>query len=192
MAGGRSRRLGQDKALLTAGGETLLARTVRRLGEVAAEILVMGPAQRSAQAPGTRVIPDTTPGEGPLPALAAALATMRGERLVAVATDMPFLNTALLTYLVERSVEYDVVVPCAGGRTQQLHAVYSRACLPFIEEQLAVGDRKIGRFFPRVRTLIVEEEEVRRLDPDLRSFCNINTVEDWQAAAAILAREEAR
>ena len=179
LAGGRSSRFGRDKALLTLDGETLLARAVRILGGLTGEVLVLGPPERAAQAPSARVIPDERPGDGPLPALATALREMRGERLIAVATDMPLLNAELLAYLLDRSDDYDVTVPRVGGRTQQLHAVYARTCLPAIQEQLARDDLKIDRFFSRVRTLVVEEDEIARLDPHFRSFRNINTEADW-------------
>lgn len=179
LAGGRSSRFGRDKALLELDGEPLLSRAARILSEVAAELLVMGPPERAALAPDARILPDERPGDGPLPALAAALRAMRGDRMIAVATDMPLLNIDLLRALLERSEGYDVIVPRVGGRTQQLHAVYTRACLPVIEAQLERGDLKIDRFFGDVRTLVIEEDEIARLDPRLLSFRNINTEEDW-------------
>ena len=179
LAGGRSSRFRRDKALLEIEGETLLARAVRILRDLAGEVLVLGPAERATHAPDARVIPDERPGDGPLPALATALREMHGERMIAVATDMPLLNPALLAYLLDRSAGYDVTVPRVGGRTQQLHAVYARACLPAIDEQLARNDLKIDRFFDSVRTQIIEEDEIARLDPEFRSFRNINTETDW-------------
>src|SRR5687767_11220565 len=89
LAGGRSSRFGRDKALLELGGETLLARAVRVLSGVAGEVLVLGPPERAVQAPTARILPDERPGDGPLPALASALRAMRGDRILAVATDMP-------------------------------------------------------------------------------------------------------
>jgi molybdopterin-guanine dinucleotide biosynthesis protein A len=182
LAGGAGRRFGRDKALLTLDGETLLARVVRILGGVAAEVLVLGPSERASLLNGlpARVIPDDRPGSGPLPAIATALRRMRGERTVAVATDMPLLNPALLAYLLDRSDGYDVTVPRVGGRGQPLHAVYARTCLPFIEAQLARGDLAIHRIFSEVRTLTIEEDEIARIDPELLSFRNVNTPADWE------------
>lgn len=165
----------------------MLARAVRTLESVVGEVLVLGPPERAAQAPGARVLPDERPGDGPLPALATALRAMRGERMIAVATDMPLLNPTLLAMLLDRSAGYDVTVPRVGGRTQQLHAVYARSCLPAIEEQLARDDLKIDRFFGSVRTLVVEEDEITRLDPALLSFRNINTQADWDGVQRIAA-----
>ncbi|MGH2603679.1 MAG: molybdenum cofactor guanylyltransferase [Dehalococcoidia bacterium] len=179
LAGGRSRRLGRDKALLELDGEPLVVRAVRTLSGLAAEVLVLGPPERAILAPGARVIPDERPGDGPLPALATALREMRGDRMIAVATDMPLLNAALLTYLLDRSEGYDATVPRVGGHTQQLHAVYARTCLPAIEAQLARDDLRISRLLGCVRTLVIEEEEIARLDPGFLSFRNVNTAADW-------------
>lgn len=185
LAGGRSSRLGQDKALLRLDGETLLARAVRTLSGVCDEVLVVGPHARADVVPDVRVVPDERPGVGPLGGIAAALRSMGGDRLLAVATDMPLLNVELLRHLIALSDGYDVTIPRVEGRTQQLHAVYARACLPVIDDQLARDDFKIDRFFARVRVRIVEEDDVRRIDPDLRSFRNVNTAADWEAVQAL-------
>jgi molybdopterin-guanine dinucleotide biosynthesis protein A len=179
LAGGRSSRLGRDKAVLELDGEPLLTRVVRTLSDLAAEVLVLGPPERAIHARGARVIPDKHPGDGPLPALATALREMRGDRMIAVATDMPLLNAGLLAYLLDRSEGSDVTVPRVGGRTQQLHAVYARGCLPAIEAQLARDDLRVDGFFRSVRTLVIEEEEIARLDPKFLSFRNVNTEADW-------------
>ncbi len=187
LAGGRSSRLGRDKALIEVGGETLLARAVRILSGVCGEVLVIGPPERRAVVPGVRVVVDERPGVGPLGGIATALRAMRGDRLLAIATDMPLLNPDLLRYLLALAPEHDVTIPRVEGRTQQLHAVYARSCLPAIDEQLARDDFKIDRFFAQVRVRIVEEDEVRRFDPDLRSFRNINTEDDWRMVQKMLA-----
>jgi molybdopterin-guanine dinucleotide biosynthesis protein A len=189
LAGGRSTRLGRDKALLTLHGEPLLARTVRLLRAVCDEVLVVGPPERAAVVPDTRVLPDERPGSGPLGGIATALRAMAGDRLLAVATDMPLLRPALLHYLLTASHGFDVTVPRVEGRTHQLCAVYSRACLPLIDAQLARGDFKIDRFFTQVRLRIVDEAELRPYDPELLSFRNVNTEADWQAVQALTRQE---
>jgi molybdopterin-guanine dinucleotide biosynthesis protein A len=188
LAGGRSTRLGRDKALLALDGEPLLARAVRLLREVCAEVLVVGPLERASVVPGVRVLADERPSSGPLGGIATALRAMSGDRLLAVATDMPFLRPALLRYLLTISTGFDVTVPRVEGRTHQLCAVYSRACLPLIDAQLARGEYKIDRFFGQVRLRVVEEDELRPFDPELLSFRNVNTEADWQAVQAIAAR----
>ena len=188
LAGGRSSRLGRDKALLELGGEPLLARAVRLLRAVVDEVIVVGPAERAAVVPGVRIVPDERPGVGPLGGIASALRATEAPYLLVVATDMPLLNVDLLRYLLSLAPGHDIVLPRVEGRTQQLHAVYSRACLPLIDAQLARDDFKIDRFFAQARVRLVEEDEARRFDPDLLSFRNINTEADWQAVQRIAGR----
>ncbi|MBI4497370.1 MAG: molybdenum cofactor guanylyltransferase [Chloroflexi bacterium] len=187
LAGGRSRRMGQDKALLRLAGRTLLERALDTLRSVAQEVLVIGPPERAALAGGARLVPDAFPGTGPLGAIATALQAIQSDRAVLVACDMPFLSAPLLRYLVACSEGYDVTLPRTAAHTEQLHAVYHRACLPAILEQLAAGDLKIDRFFAKVRVRYVDETELRAIDPDLRSLWNLNTPEDWANARRILA-----
>src|SRR5579875_3832675 len=111
MAGGKSSRLGRDKALLTIDGETLLARALRCVASVTAEQLVIGPPERAAQAPGVRVVPDAYPGSGPLGGIYSALQAASHDSVLVVACDMPFLNGALLAYLLTLAPGYDVVLP---------------------------------------------------------------------------------
>jgi molybdopterin-guanine dinucleotide biosynthesis protein A len=187
MAGGQSRRLGRDKALLEINGETLLARALRIVGEVTAERFIIGPAERREQAPGVRVLADELPGSGPLGGIYTALRAASHDLVLVVACDMPFLNPGLLRYLLSLAPGCDVVLPRVDGRGEQLHAVYARSCIEPIAAQLRSGDFKIDRFFARVRVRAVEEDELRRHDPDLRSFRNVNTPEDWAAAQALLS-----
>ena len=186
MAGGRSSRLGRDKALLEIEGEPLLVRAVRLLSALCDEVIVIGPPERAGIVPNVRVAPDERPGVGPLGGIATALRAAGNERILAVATDMPLLNAGLLRHLLTVDPDADVVIPRVEGRTQQLHAVYARTCLPVIDDQLARDDFKIDRFFASVRVHVIEEDEVRRFDADLHSFRNINTESDWQAVQALL------
>ncbi len=188
MAGGQSRRFGRDKALLVLDGEPLLARAVRLLRPLSDDVLVLGPPHRAAVVPGIRVISDEVPGMGPLGGIATALRAARYPAVLVVATDMPLLQPALLRHLIALSQDADVVIPRSGGFTEQLCAIYSRACLPFIDAQVARGDYKIDRFFPLVRTRYVDEPELRRFDFELLSFRNINTDDDWQALQALAGR----
>ena len=186
MAGGKSRRLGRDKALLSVNGETLLQRALRTLAEVTSRQLVVGPPERRTQAGAAMVVSDAFPDSGPLGGIYTALQAADADRVLVVACDMPFLNVELLRYLCDQTDDYDVVLPRVGGRGEQLHAVYGRACLEPIRRRLERGDLKIDRFFGEVRVRTVDEDELRRFDPELRSFHNINTTEDWAEAEALL------
>ncbi|NIN67699.1 MAG: NTP transferase domain-containing protein [Anaerolineae bacterium] len=190
LAGGRSARLGRDKAFLQVNGQLLIERILRRLGQVSEEtIIVANEVDRYEQFEGI-VIADVYPGKGALGGIFSGLKRAANHHSLVVACDMPFLNVSLLRYMQGLAADYDVVIPRVGGLTEALHAIYSKNCLPFMERQLQMGDLRIIRFFPQVRVRYVEQEEIEAFDPEHLSFFNINSQEDLDRARAIWPREE--
>lgn len=185
-AGGVSRRMGRPKALLPApgGGEPLIRHIATLLRPLAGDLLVIAndPAIGAAlnERP-ARFLVDAFPGTGPLGGLATGLASIDGW-CICVACDLPFVQPAVFRYLVAQSEDgWDAVVPLVAGRPQPLHALYHRRCLPAVETLLRAGGRRMDGFFGEVRCRFVGEEELRPIDPELRSFVNVNTPEEWAA-----------
>ncbi len=184
LAGGKSSRLGQDKALLRlTGGVTLVEATVERLRPLVDEVLVVASdGGRLGQLP-ARVVADVFPDGGALGGIYSGLAAARHEYALVVACDMPFLNPDLLRYLLELPRDYDALLPrLAGGLLEPLHAAYARACCEPIRARLAAGRYRVVGFLDAVRVRYVEEPELRLLDPELRSFYNVNTPEELEKA----------
>jgi len=182
MAGGKSRRFGQDKALLRLGGETLLARSLRILGSLTAVQLVIGPPERGPESGPATVVSDAFPDSGPLGGIYTALRASTCPHVLVVACDMPFLNVDLLRYLLTLMDEADIVLPRIDSHGEQLHAIYASSCLDPMKRRLESADYKIDRVFGDVRVRTVEEDELRLYDPELRSFWNVNTPADWECA----------
>jgi molybdopterin-guanine dinucleotide biosynthesis protein A len=109
--------------------------------------------------------------------------------VVVVGCDMPFLSARLLAHLAGLSGESDVVAPRIGGRPEPLHAVYAPACLAAIRPRVEAGQLRIVGFYDDVRVRYVEEPALRAIDPELRSFRNVNTPELVREAVAIVERE---
>ncbi len=103
---------------------------------------------------------------------------------------MPFLNRALLRYLIDLAPNFDVVVPRVAGMTEPLHAVYSRDCLASIEQLLHQGELRISKLFSLVKTKYVDENEIAKFDPEHLSFFNINTQGDLKEAEALIRHRE--
>ena len=192
LAGGLSRRLGRDKAVEPISGEPLIARCIGRLSAVADEIIVVvNDIERGEQLPlppTCRVALDVYADSGSLGGIFSGVSAMRGEWGVVVACDMPFLNTALLRYMLSLREGFDAVVPVLDGRPEPTHALYSKACLPHIERRLQAKDLKIARFFDDVSVRYVSQEEVDAHDPDHLSFFNVNTQSDLDKALALAAQ----
>lgn len=203
LAGGRSRRMGRDKIWLELDGIPLIERLVRRVLPLADELLFSTNAGERFMALGatlpmpTRVVADRFPGAGPLAGLHAGLSDARHDLVLALAADLPFVNPDLIRHLIGLAEGFDAVVPQTADATtgalqwEPLHALYRRTCLPVIEAHLTAGDRQMICFFDEVRVRAVGPDELRRFDPELLSFFNINTPEDWARGLEIV-RHQAR
>lgn len=201
LAGGQSRRMGADKALLrpVPGGPTLIERVVEAVSAVASETFLVVNDDRLAFL-GLRAVPDAFPATGALGGIYSAVAEASEAHCLVVACDMPFLSVPLLRAMAAQGRDYDVLAPflpvaesrqgTAGGVYETLHAIYSRAALAAMRTELEAGRFKITGFFPRVRVRPFPIEELRRFDPELRSFFNANTPERFAEARAIVARSE--
>jgi len=207
LAGGRSRRMGADKALLSVHGQPLLARVVRRLSGLSDDIIVStDQAGRYADVLvgfGVREVMDTIHDAGPLSGLCAGLTAARQDQVIAVACDMPFINAALLQWMVDQLPGYDVVVqqtgnPASASATPEnrasanglhpLHAVYNRQCLDRIRVALNEGERSMGSLL-RLNVRRVGIEDMRSIDPPLLSLRNINTPADWAECLRLIENE---
>jgi FdhD protein len=179
LAGGGSRRMGSDKALLPYQGGRFIEAIHRRMEELFEEVIVAaGETGRYDFLPCRRV-PDLIPGMGALGGIHAALRHSGSERIFVVACDMPHLKQDLIRHLCSLAEEADVVVPEGDGGLEPLHAVYRKSVLPAVEEALRDGQCRVVSFFDRVRVRRVAREEVERIDPGLSAFRNINTPEEY-------------
>jgi molybdopterin-guanine dinucleotide biosynthesis protein A len=201
LAGGQSRRMGTDKALLplVAGGQPMLGVVLERLSAVADDTIVVADDQARYAAFGVRVVPDLSRDVGALAGIQAAIASSAHEHCLVVACDMPFLSLPLLRRMADEPRDYDVLVPLIPGESRQrddglvfqtLHAIYSKRCLPFIEKRIAEGRKQVVGFFDDVRVRTLDVAEITRWDPDLWSFFNANTPEAMLVAARVSALGE--
>lgn len=187
LAGGASSRMGRNKALLELDGQALVSRVAGTLARLTDEVVIVANDAGPYRFLGLPVVPDVQPGYGPLMGLYSGLRAARGELVMAVAVDMPFLSSDLLKTLVALTPGYDVVIPRAYDRLHPLCAVYRRAtCLPAIERAISRGQRRLIAFHPDVRVREVDEATLRQIDPDLRSLMNVNTPEELAIARALL------
>jgi molybdopterin-guanine dinucleotide biosynthesis protein A len=184
LAGGRSSRMGRPKALLPFDNEPLILHIVRRLQPLFGDIVVVAaPGQELPSMPVT-LVRDDVAYQGPVGGIHYGLQAARGESAFVTSCDSAFVVPSLISHLVSLSAGYDVVVPRWESRYQPLLAVYRRTVLPFLADQLARQELRPVFLYDKVRTRIVEEDEVRRFDPDGASFFNMNSPEDYQHALA--------
>ena len=178
QAGGQSRRMGRDKALIDYQSRPIIAHVIETLRALSDDIVVVSNRSDLYSSFGARVTADYNPPCGPLGGLAAGLQAARHPLAVVVACDMPFLNVTLLRWLIDLAEGYDAVVPQSGDDFEPLHAVYRRECHGPIVQRIERGERRVISFFADVRLRPVPEPEWRVLDPEGRSLVNLNTPDD--------------
>lgn len=184
LAGGKSSRMGVNKAFIEFGGRRLIEATVDCLRVLFPEVLIIANDPPRYAYLGVKVIPDLIPDSGSLGGIYTGLSAASYPTCFFVACDMPFLNADLITLLVREAEGWDVVVPRVNGDLQPLHAVYAKSCLPLIKESIEASVLKIARFFPKAKVKIIEESALRAIDPDLLGFVNVNTPLELEQAEA--------
>ena len=181
LAGGRSVRMGQDKALLHTNGLTLLETVVAALRPLVGEIVIVADRADKYDLLDCRVVGDLYPETGPLGGILTGLYALGTGRHLVIACDMPALQPAVLRLLLDSAgPEWDVVVPEIVGRMEPLCAVYADTAIPALQAFLDSGGRALQRALTGVRTLRIPETELRRYDPILLTFTNLNTPDDLE------------
>lgn len=185
LNGGQSRRMGRDKGSLPFGRESLLERVVRVVSAVTDQVVVVGGG--FATFPGdVRFLADETEAKGPLAGLMTGLGAVSSPRSLCVSCDLPLLTPAVLERLLSLAVDADACVPRIQGLAMPTCAVYAARVAPIARQRLASGDRSMRGLLTELTVRWVEEEELRDVDPELESFCDCDTPEQYANALARL------
>ena len=182
LAGGKSTRMGTDKAFVTLNGRTLLARLLEVVRSVTTDVRIVGDAAKfAAFAP---VVEDVFPACGPLGGIHAALRASTSELNLILAVDVPFVSFALLQFLMAhaRNSDASVTVPRINQGWQPLCAVYRREFADAAEIALRAGRYRIDALFDQVQVQVVAEEALEAAGFSSNIFRNLNTKEDLEAA----------
>lgn len=180
MAGGRSRRMGTTKALLTYRGRPLITQVYESLLPLFEDIFVVTNDSGLFDFLPCPMIPDRVPGKGPISGIDAALRYSRNPHVLVVGCDAPFLSPSLMKLLTGKALGADLVIPYGPNGPEPLCAVYGKGCLPLIEDSLRKGDFKLAELATRLPAREISLDEVAAVDPGFRSFRNINTPEEYQ------------
>jgi molybdopterin-guanine dinucleotide biosynthesis protein A len=176
LAGGRSRRMGQDKATLEVAGETLFARTLAILRRLFLRIIIAGDRPDLVQ-PDLPCVADIYPGSA-LGGIHSGLSAATTDWIFVSPCDLAFPDAALARFILKHRDGYDVVVPRTPGGLEPVFALYHKRCLPAMETMLTQGDYRIYNLYDQVRVRYLDVEIL----PDgwQRALLNLNTPEDLQ------------
>jgi FdhD protein len=179
LAGGKSSRMGSNKALLPYRGGRFIEAIHRQLAEIFAEVLLVTNNPEQYEFLPCRMVPDIFPDGGALADIHSGLCHSSNPAIFAVACDMPYLNSELIRHLAGRADKESVLIPEGPAGLEPLHAVYGRECLAVIEETLISGEKRILSFFDRVKIIKIKTEQIASFDPAFASFSNINTPDEY-------------
>jgi molybdopterin-guanine dinucleotide biosynthesis protein A len=191
LSGGKSSRMGTNKALLNIGGRSLIQRIVEILESIFSTVVISSNEPQLYKSLEKKIIKDIYPGRGPLSGIHSTLTYSNTEKNLIISCDIPFINKELINYLCNYNSEKVIILPKAEERTQPLCGIYSKKILPEVElllkESVQKGSTLKGSIYElvnRVETEIIDVTEMEFYHPDL--FFNINTPEDYNYAKRIL------
>ena len=189
LAGGKSSRLGRDKALEKISGKYLIERVIDSLSQLGDDIIVVTASPNQLSDLNVEKVIDTYPRTGAKVGLCTGINASLSFYSLVVACDLPLLNIDLLRYLLDSASGFDAVIPRIGDKIEPLHAVYSKNCIPILEEQISKGKLKISDLFSEIKVRYVEAEEIERYDPQHLSLFNINSEADLKRAKTIIEKD---
>ena len=178
LLGGKSSRYGSNKAFVEIEGVRLVDRVARVMKSIFHRVLLVTNTPDEYEYLKIPMIEDLIKGLGPMGGIYTGLMTLSDEAGFFVACDMPFLSESLIRHMVDVRDDFDIVVPRMDWMLEPLHALYSKKCLPVIQEAIGQDQHQILKCFAELRVRYVDEEELRLWDPELRSFFNINKPQD--------------
>lgn len=185
LAGGKSSRMGTDKALLKLGPYYVIERIAGALRTMVDEVVIVTDRSKRYAKYGDRTISDIMPGHGPLGGIHAGLVQAAHPWMLVTACDLPFISVPVARLMIECAADYDAVVPRYRGYAEPLYALYNKNCLEVMEQHLVRGQGKIRGLYDEIRVRYLEEEEMSLVEPHLkRAFINLNTPKDMLEAQA--------
>jgi molybdopterin-guanine dinucleotide biosynthesis protein A len=189
LAGGQSRRMESDKALLMLEGEYLIQRLVRQLKAHFSEILVTtGETRRYQDLLDVPLLEDEIEPCGPLSGLYTGLRAATHSFSFVTACDMPFLKPELIALFMEQlDATVDAIVPEVGGVRCVARAIYGKRCLRHIPMLMSKSQFSLQRLLDRLRVKMISEQRLRAVDSQLESFISCNTKDEWQKVRARVA-----
>lgn len=194
LAGGKGSRLGRNKAEVVIGKKSLFQWVLYRISFLKSEVIVVASNEEFSPwltgYPDYKVVTDIYPDRGPLVGIFTGLTVAESPYSLVVGCDMPFLNQALLSHMIQVAPGFDVVVPRVGDLVEPLHAVYSKSCLPLMESMIKQDNLSVHRLLGLVKVRYVDSDEIERFDPEHLSFFNINSQAELEMARELVNRRD--
>ena len=178
LVGGKSLRMGQDKAMLKLNGQPLAERIIQTLQTCFDHLLLVGDQPERFSAYGLPVVADRYPGSS-LGGLYTGLYAAATERIFVASCDLPFPNQSLIRLICAEAGAYDAVVPVTQQGREPLFALYRKSALPAMQTALDSGNYRITDLLQRLQVKEIDQEQIRKIDPAGQALRNINTPDEY-------------
>ena len=189
LAGGKSRRMGQNKAQMRLGGMPILQWELNAVKDATDDLFLVANVAAPYKSFNIPVKPDVTPNKAALGGIYSALTHAKYNWVLLLACDMPLLNPAIITFLAQQRQQADVVIPLVGKHPETLHAFYHKRCLPPIKKRIAANKLKVIGFFNEVRVCYVNKTALQTVTPNFNYLINLNTPAEFRRVEDIVKKK---
>lgn len=191
IAGGKSSRMGSNKAFVTIGGQTLIERIIERTKDLGQQeiILITNTPEEYAHL-NLPMYGDVVLDSGSLGGIYTAIYHSKTSHTIVIACDMPFISADLLRFMMSQAENIDVVVPTVEDYPQGLHAIYSKNCLEPIRSRIDEKRLKVIGFYDDVRVTYLDEKAIEAYNANGLALMNVNTPEELELARKIANNEK--
>jgi molybdopterin-guanine dinucleotide biosynthesis protein A len=190
LAGGQSRRMGQNKALLDVAGTVLLQRVINAVQTLTDDLFLVTDSAKRYQKFGLRMVGDAIPGKAALGGIYSAILAAHHEWIFLLACDMPLLDGQVIAFLAGYRAGVDIVTPFVEAQPETLHTFYHKNCLPFIKARLQADQLRVIDFFAEVAVRYVDRTDLVGQTTDFSFLTNLNTPEELAVIRQALAPAE--
>lgn len=180
LAGGKSSRMGADKAFMPFNEKPLIEILKNKFSRIFNDILIIANDPVAFKKYQIAAIPDMVKDTGPMGGIYTGLLNSKTLYNFVVACDMPFVNEDLVNYMLKMAKGHDVCVVQLNGKFEPLCAVYSKNCISQIKRSLSAGNFRMRDIIKDLKACIITEKEVNVFDPESLSFININTPAEYE------------
>ncbi|MBI5212749.1 MAG: molybdenum cofactor guanylyltransferase [Nitrospirae bacterium] len=190
LAGGENRRFPTLKGFIKIGDSTIIEKNLLIMKGMFDEVFISTNMPEKYFYLGVPLVGDALPSQGPMSGIYSALINAKGDCVFVVACDMPFIKKEVISLICDRHADLrsqaiDAVIPIYNNEPQPLFGVYCKTALPYLEEGIANKKTSLKRFLDKIKTDFIGGSDIRKIDPEGRSFVNINTPEDYEKLIAI-------
>jgi molybdopterin-guanine dinucleotide biosynthesis protein A len=180
LAGGENKRLPIIKGFIEMNSKKILESNIEILNGIFDRVIISTNNPELCFYLGVPMVGDVLKHRGPMTGILSVLSMPQVSNLFVTACDMPFIKSDLIKYIIDKwSDRRDAIVPIFDNEPQPLLGIYSKTIAQNMEQSIKNGERSLKRFLRRINVLYVEEKDVRAIDPEGRSFVNINTIDDY-------------